>query len=314
MRRCRVEGRGGGAAGGSARSGARAVPSPGGCGAAPTRVAGRRTSPVTAASPASMATGGGGFDPAAWVTSGNRRVPMSSRKYAGIQRGDVMKYAEDGHTRGLSMPRSRGAVSGLLLVILGAWGALIPFVGPHFNFAYTPDRDWAWSSARGWLEVAPGAATALGGLLLIVAGNRVAAMLGGWLAVLAGAWFVVGGQLAPLLGIGSAGDPIAATERKRALLEVTYFSGLGALIIFVGGVVLARTSARLARDVQPLASDAPAAPAVEPYRDPAYDPADVSSGALTKPRTSADPEPKRGWRKNRAGGNAAYLRWPHPQQ
>lgn len=78
--------------------------------------------------------------------------------------------------------------------------------------------------------------------------------------------------------------------------------------------MLARTSARLARDVQPLASDAPAAPAVEPYRDPAYDPADVSSGALTKPRTSADPEPKRGWRKNRAGGNAAYLRWPHPQQ
>ena len=41
---------------------------------------------------------------------------------------------------GLRMPRSRGAVSGLLLVILGAWGALIPFVGPHFNFAYTPDR------------------------------------------------------------------------------------------------------------------------------------------------------------------------------
>ena len=35
-----------------------------------------------------------------------------------------MKYAEDGHPRGLSMPRSRGAVSGLLLVILGAWGAL----------------------------------------------------------------------------------------------------------------------------------------------------------------------------------------------
>jgi hypothetical protein len=111
-----------------------------------------------------------------------------------------MKYAEDGQPRGLRMPRSRGAVSGLLLVILGAWGALIPFVGPRFNFAYTPDRAWAWSSARGWLEVLPGAATVLGGLLLIVAGNRVAAMLGGWLAVLAGAWFVVGGQVAPLLG------------------------------------------------------------------------------------------------------------------
>lgn len=231
-----------------------------------------------------------------------------------------MKYAEDGHTRALSMPRSRGAVSGLLLVILGAWGALIPFVGPHFNFAYTPDRDWAWSTARGWLEVAPGAATVLGGLLLIVAGNRVAAVLGGWLAVLAGAWFVVGGQVAPLLGIGSAGDPIAATDRKRAVLEVTYFSGLGALIIFVGGVVLARTAVRLARDVHPVAgASGAAAPAVEPYRDSSYDePAEVSSGALTRPRSSADAESMRGWRGKRtgagAGANAAYLRWPHPQQ
>ena len=230
-----------------------------------------------------------------------------------------MKYAEDGQTRGLSMPRSRGAVSGLLLVILGAWGALIPFVGPHFNFAYTPDRDWAWSTARGWLEVAPGAATVLGGLLLIVAGNRAAAMLGGWLAVLAGAWFVVGNQVAPLLRIGSAGDPIAATDRKRAVLEVTYFSGLGALIVFVGGVALARTAVRLARDVRPVAAESAAAvPAVEPYRDPAYEPVEVSSGALTKPRSAADAEPKRGWRRNRTaaggGGNAAYLRWPHPQR
>lgn len=231
-----------------------------------------------------------------------------------------MKYAEDGQVRGLGMPRSRGAVSGLLLVILGAWGALIPFVGPHFNFAYTPDRDWAWSTARGWLEVAPGAATVLGGLLLIVAGNRVAAVLGGWLAVLAGAWFVVGGQVAPLLGIGSAGDPIASTDRKRAVLEVTYFSGLGALIIFVGGVVLARTAVRLARDVRPPAPKASAEPPeVEPYRDPAYEPPEVvSSGALTKPRTASDPEPRLGWRRRRSGAgtgsNAAYLRWPHPQQ
>ncbi len=236
-----------------------------------------------------------------------------------------MKYAEDGHPRGLSMPRSRGAVSGLLLVILGAWGALIPFVGPHFNFAYTPDRDWAWSTARGWLEVLPGAATVVGGLLLIIAGNRVAAMLGGWLAVLAGAWFVVGGEIAPLVGIGSAGDPVAATDRKRAVLEVSYFSGLGALIIFVAGVALARTAVRLARDVQPLAYPEPGAsvPAAEPYRESVYHPSsEVSSGALTKPRvdqlTSSDAEPKRGWRRHRAdaaaGSNAAYLRWPHPQQ
>lgn len=224
-----------------------------------------------------------------------------------------MKHAKYDRPRALSMPRSRGAISGLLLVILGAWGALIPFVGPRFNFAYTPDRDWAWSSARGWLEVLPGAATVVGGLLLIVAGNRVAAMLGGWLAVLAGAWFVVGEQVAPLLGIGSAGDPIAATERKRALLEVSYFDGLGALIIFVGGVVLARTAVRLARDVAPVTAAPPGAEPFDPVRESLEEP--VSSGALTKPRMDryapAEAQHKRGWRRQRAG--AGYLRWPHPQ-
>ena len=222
--------------------------------------------------------------------------------------------------RALTMPRSRGAVSGLILLLLGAWGALIPFVGPHFNFAYTPDREWAWTTARGWLEVLPGAATALGGLLLLVAGNRIAAMLGGWLAVFAGAWFVVGGQVAPLLGIGSAGDPVAATERKRAALEVAYFSGLGALIVFVGGIAVARTAVRLARDVQPVApADAePPAPGGQSVYSGLEEPAEASTGAVTKPRDRFGPQPeqKRGWRRqgtaSQGSPGAAYLRWPHP--
>ncbi len=233
-----------------------------------------------------------------------------------------MKSTEYDRPGGLRMPRSRGAISGLLLVILGAWGALIPFVGPHFNFAYTPDQEWAWTSARGWLEVLPGAATVVGGLLLILAGNRVAAMLGGWLAVLSGAWFVVGNQVAPLLGIGSAGDPVAATERKRTALEISYFTGLGALIIFIGGVVLARTAVRLARDVTPVAAaaDPRQAPAAEPYHEAVEEP--VSSGAMTMPRgdryvVPEEARPKRGWRRQRAdaepAGNSRFLHWPHPQ-
>jgi hypothetical protein len=230
-----------------------------------------------------------------------------------------MKHPLHGHP--LWMPRSRGALSGLLLVVLGAWGALIPFVGPHFNFAYTPDQDWAWTSARGWLEVLPGGATVLGGLLLIFSGNRITAIVGGWLAALAGAWFVIGGQVAPLLGIGSAGDPIAATDRKRAALEVSYFSGLGALIVFISGVALARLAVRLASDVEAFME--PGEPVSVPAAEPVYmsgleePPAEVSSGAFTKPRTAGDgPKPK-GWRRQRAdnpaGPGAAYLRWPHPQ-
>ncbi|MGB8206055.1 MAG: hypothetical protein WCF69_00325 [Mycobacterium sp.] len=150
----------------------------------------------------------------------------------------------------LHMPRSRGAVSGLLLIILGVWGALIPFVGPYFHFAYTPDQTWAWSTARAWLEVFPGVTTAVGGFLLLVSGNRATAMFGGWLAVIAGAWFVVGRTLASSMRLGDIGHPIAVTDAKRAVIEISYFSGLGTLIVFLGGAVLARVSVRTACDVE----------------------------------------------------------------
>jgi hypothetical protein len=206
---------------------------------------------------------------------------------------------------------------------------LIPFVGPHFNFAYTPNRDWAWTTARGWLEVFPGIAAVLGGLLLLVTANRAVAMFGGWLAVLGGAWFVVGGQFAPVLRIGTVGDPIATTERKRALLEVAYFSGLGALIVFLGGIALSRLAVRMARDVQPveprpaLVSAGPA-PAERQYVAAADESPEVSSSAITRPRvgnvrpTQAAPQARSGWRggfrRDRAPAQSnAYLRWPHPQ-
>jgi hypothetical protein len=237
-----------------------------------------------------------------------------------------MSRAENGRPGMLWMPRSRGAVCGLVLIVLGVWGSVIPFVGPHFNFAYTPDQDWAWSTARGWLEVLPGAAAVLGGLLLIFSGNRITAIVGGWLAVLAGVWFVVGTEVAPLLGIGSAGDPIAVTDRKRAALEISYFSGLGALIVFVGGIALARLAVRLASDVEALASVRSAAP---PVHDPGYmsglqEPSrEVPPDALTTPGAgpyppSEDAPKSGGWRRHKADAepapSASYMRWPHPQR
>jgi hypothetical protein len=147
------------------------------------------------------------------------------------------------------MPRSRGAMSGLLLILLGAFGALVPFIGPYFDFAFTPDQPWTWTIGRGWLEVLPGAVTVLGGLLLLLSRNRATAQIGGWLAVAGGAWFIVGRVLAGPLGIGNAGAPAAASEGKRVLLELVYFYGLGALIVFLGAAALGRTSVRSVRDI-----------------------------------------------------------------
>ncbi len=198
-----------------------------------------------------------------------------------------MKHTEDRPPR-LWMPRSRGAVTGTLLVVLGAWGALLPFLGPNFDFAYTPGQ--AWTAARGWLEVLPGAAAVLGGLLLILSRNRATAMLGGWLAAFAGVWFVVGRAFAPLLGIGSVGDPVAATDGKRAALDVASFSGVGVLIAFLAGAVLSRLAVRLARDVQPLPAHRPVAELDTSAADMSS--ADPSSEALTRPQDQGSRAPE----------------------
>ncbi|MBX9639896.1 MAG: hypothetical protein K2X97_09260 [Mycobacteriaceae bacterium] len=238
-----------------------------------------------------------------------------------------MKNAELEHPGRLQMPRSRGAVSGLLLVLGGAWGALIPFVGPRVNFAFASAQEWAWTTARGWFEVLPGAAAVLGGLLLIASTNRLIAMFGGSLAVLAGAWFVVGPQVAPLTHLGDIGDPVGATERKRAVLELSYFTGLGVLIVLVGGFALACTCARLARDIPaPVAREASRQPVSARFDGgrpaPAQVPAEWASEAETQPRgaqVAPENDPRR-WRSVRparqrvgAARSNAYLRWPYPQ-
>lgn len=148
------------------------------------------------------------------------------------------------------IPRSRGAASGFLLILLGLWGALVPFIGPYFNFAYDPDTPWTWTPGRGWLEVLPGVLTVLGGLLLLTSGNRATAMLGGWLAVIAGAWFVGGRLFAVPWGLGDFGAPVADTLAGQIALELTFFTGLGALIIFFGATALGRLSVRSLRDVR----------------------------------------------------------------
>ena len=150
---------------------------------------------------------------------------------------------------GRRVARSRGATSGIVLIVLGAWGALIPFIGPYFNFSYTPDKAWTWSAARGWLEVFPGAVVFVGGVLLLLSSSRMTTLLGAWLAMIGGAWFVVGPQLNVPLHLGSPGVPAGSETGVRALESIAMFYGLGAVIIFFGAVAFGRLSVVSLRDV-----------------------------------------------------------------
>ena len=142
----------------------------------------------------------------------------------------------------LQMRRSRGAFSGFLLILLGLWGALIPFVGPYFRFAYTPDQAWTYNTGRLWLELLPGAAVVLGGFLLMIARGRHTALFGALLAAAAGAWFTLGPVLSPLWNnhVTMGGSPAGSTVYMRIMEQLGFFTALGVVIVFVAGVALGR--------------------------------------------------------------------------
>jgi hypothetical protein len=156
-------------------------------------------------------------------------------------------------TRLLQVPRSRGAVSGLLLVLLGLWGALIPLVGPYFHYAYTPDAAWTFTAGRIWLEIVPGAAAFLGGVILLASATRPMAMVGAELAAAAGAWFALGTVLSPLWPAASTlnpGSPAGISTLSRQLEHLGFFTGLGVVIVFVAALALGRLTVVGIRDVR----------------------------------------------------------------
>ena len=155
------------------------------------------------------------------------------------------------------IPRSRGGVSGVLLILLGAWGGLVPFVGPYFHFAYTPDKAWAYTSGRLWLSIVPGAAALLGGVLVTISSHRAIACLGAFVAALGGAWFIVGSPVIKLVvknnsispGLPLDGPVGPLSSGTRVFLEgLGFFTGTGALILFFGALALGRFSVVGVRD------------------------------------------------------------------
>ena len=178
----------------------------------------------------------------------------------------------------LRVPRTRGVASGFLLVLLGAWGALIPFIGPYFHFAYTPDTAWSYTVGRLWLEIIPGVATVIGGLILLVTAIRPVAIVGACLAAAAGAWFALGPVIAPVwTGYGTVGPnaipaalyPGVPTGGPLHLVaeHLAFFTGLGVVIVFISALALGRLAVIGARDVEIVTSRV--APDEEPVTVPA---------------------------------------------
>ena len=180
------------------------------------------------------------------------------------------------------MRRATTRLAGLLLVLLGAWGGVVAFVGPRLGYRMDTASAWQWTTARWELHAAPGAAVVLAGLLLL-AGSVAAARLGALLGVLGGMWFVVGPLFASLWLGTNAETKVASNALSEAARPLGYHYGTGLLIVTFAAYAWGKLATRVSVAPYP----AEAAPAPAPTATVATPTATASTPTATTARPTA---------------------------
>jgi hypothetical protein len=124
--------------------------------------------------------------------------------------------------------------TGLLLIVLGTWGGIIPYLGPSFGYRLDSTAAWTWTTAHAELSLGPGVAVVVAGLL-VLAGSRVSALL----ALLGGTWFVLG----PLFGslwLGAGQTRVDSGSLSQVWAPLGYHYGTGLVIVALAAFVLGR--------------------------------------------------------------------------
>jgi hypothetical protein len=146
----------------------------------------------------------------------------------------------------MRLSRTTGAGAGLLVLVLGLWAGFIPFVGPYFNYGFSPDATWHFTLDRLWLNILPAAAAVLGGLMMIGAVRRASGVFGSWLALVGGVWLLLGpsvslfwGHTAPGVLQSGIGTPLGGHNRVAVEMIGTFY-GVGALITMIAAFAVGR--------------------------------------------------------------------------
>ena len=126
---------------------------------------------------------------------------------------------------------------GILVLLVGAWGALVPFVGPLFGYNMGNLAAWTWSESHFSLHLLPGAVAAVGGLLMLrsaAARVRTGAILG----LLGGAWFILGPTFHPAWAGGSGTMMMGSNVWSGILSSFGYHYGPGVVLTVLSAFAL----------------------------------------------------------------------------
>ena len=141
-------------------------------------------------------------------------------------------------------PAGRLAAASVCVLLVGAWGALVPFLGPALRFSADGAPSWFWNFEHALLWFAPGAAAFLAGAAVLGVlpmtrrgRGRIGTGCAGVVMVLAGAWFVLGPLAWPVIQ-RSAGVFVPAGPLRELDYQLVYSLGPGILLLALGGMVI----------------------------------------------------------------------------
>ena len=149
-------------------------------------------------------------------------------------------------------PVARAALTGLLTMLIGAWGGAVAYFGPDIGLAPAGSRSWQWTTAHTVLSLAPGAAALAGGLMVMLGSRlllRGMQRLGALLAFGAGGWFVLGAAVYPVFyGTSAPGyGHVAGGHLMNLAAVAAYGAGVGMALCLLSGVAMAWSMPRVMR-------------------------------------------------------------------
>jgi hypothetical protein len=169
-----------------------------------------------------------------------------------VAENDKLERNDKRERRGLDRREARARVhlgrfgigtAGVVAVLVSAWGAIVPYVGPLFNYSGDGSAAWRWSLPHAALALAPGAFGVLLGLFVIaesrgivVGRGRLSLATAGTLLMVCGAWFAVGPLAWPVVSNGG-GYFVASTHLRVLAYEVGYSIGTGLILVVCGAFV-----------------------------------------------------------------------------
>lgn len=180
---------------------------------------------------------------------GYERERMAAEPPTGVMAATPAVAAEEG---ALGRPVRRAALTGMLMMVIGAWGGAVAYFGPVIGLAPAGSRSWQWTTAHTVLSLAPGAAAFAGGLMVML-GSRLLfgglQRLGALLAFGAGGWFVLGAAVYPVFyGTSAPGYGHVPGEHLMNLAAVAaYGAGVGIALCLLSGVAMAWSLPRIMR-------------------------------------------------------------------